>query len=800
MYQFYPVTPRVERLRERYRNTLPRFDSELTRIVTEYYQTHEAEPGILKRAGLFLEIARRRTLVVSDGELLCYNLSTTYRGSSLNPEYGIDWLIDELQSGAYDKRTPLEEWNQIDPEDREYLFSIADYWKRNSMKARVMAVAPEGIEQLMGEGVIPFRGDAGPIGHFCANYRKVVEYGFGAIKRDCQTWMDSVKGNLMGHDAERYTFYRALIRICDAAILMSKRYAEECRRQAEAKAADDPRKTELLQMAEGLDHIMEHPARTFWEAVQAILLYQLMLSLDGLMHGLTVGRFDQYVYPYYKRDIEEGRLTREQAQEILDCFFLKIAEGVNLKPTRSAQSSGGYTSGQHMSLGGVKKDGSDATNDISFMMLESMARLKLHDPPLSLRVHKNSPRELLEAAVACTREVGGIPTLQNDEVIIPTLLERGFTLEDARDYCLIGCVEPAGCGNDWPMCGGTGRETYLNLFNILLIALNNGINPMTGKQLGLPTGYLYEMDSFQQVKDAYAKQCAYFVRWHATTVNLFEMVSREYMPLPVVSVTMDGCFESGKDVLSGGAKYNSTGSSGVGCANLGDSLTAIQYLCFDKKRCTTRTLYDAMMADWEGYEDIHRLCIDEVPHYGNDIDYADENCAWAMEVFAREFLKCTGPRGNPFEAGLYPVSTHISHGRRCIASPDGRKKGEPLADGVSPRQQMDKNGPTAILHSVAKLPHALYRNGTLLNMKFSPKTIEGDEGTDKLISLFQIYFALGGMHVQYNVISSETLRDAQKRPEEYQNLVIRIAGFSAYFVDLYPDLQNDLIRRTEIEC
>jgi formate C-acetyltransferase len=432
------------------------------------------------------------------------------------------------------------------------------------------------------------------------------------------------------------------------------------------------------------------------------------------------------------------------------------------------------------------------------MMLQAMARLLLHDPPMSLRVHDGTPKELWDAAIMCTKRVGGIPTLQNDKIIIPSLMDRGLSLEDARDYCIIGCVEPAGNGTEFPCCGGTGTETYINQANIVLAAINNGVNPLNGNDCGLHTGYLYEMETFEAVQDAYVRMTEYFVRWHFSMINLAYMNFRELMPLPVVSATMAGCMESGRDVLWGGAKYNSIGSSGVGCANVADMLTVIKYMVFDKKVLTAKELYDAFISNWKGCEPLRQRIRNEVPRYGNGDSYADDIARWAMDVFAEAFKKCACDRNCFGQAGIYPVSTNVVHGLRTGATPDGRKNHAPLADGISPMQGLDKNGPVAVLNSVARLNHRNYANGTLLNMKFHPKSVEGEIGNRKLKELIQAFFDMDGMHLQYNVVGSDTLRDAQSNPKEHENLVIRIAGFSAYFVELSAQLQDDLISRTDL--
>ena len=801
MYSFTGVTDRVSRIRERYRSTTPKFSSERPRIITEFYQAHETLDPMLKRAKLMYEICSRMTLMVGDDDLIVGNLAPTYHGSTMNPEYGgVKWMADELRSGQFYKREAYEEYCDIDQEDADYICSIVDYWEKNSLAAHCDAIQPEDFPRVEAASVIPFAlvGTGGnPIGHFSSNYSRAINTGFRAIKEQAEQRLKELDGHMFCGDAKKSLFYRAISIYCDAVILLAKRYAAICREMSGEERFAPQRRDELAMMADSLDHIIEYPARNFYEAVQATYLYHLTMCYEGQIHGLTFGRFDQYTGPFLKRDLEQGTITMERAQEIVDCFFLKISEAVVAKTTQAARNSGGYSSGQHMSLGGVDRFGNDATNEVSYLMLESMARLHLHEPPMSMRVHRGTPDRLWEAAIACTKEVGGIPTLQNDDVIIPTLLQRGFSIEDARDYCIIGCVEPAGAGNDFPMCGGCGRATYVNMGNMIVLMMNNGVNPLNGVDTGFGTGYLYDYESFEEVKQAFVKQVEHYVFWHISMSNLYLLKYREMMPLPSVSATMEGCIESGRDVMYGGSKYNSNGSSGIGCANVIDSLAVIKYMCFDKKLCTTRQLYDAVMANWEGYEPLRQQVLNEVPRYGNDDPYVDSIATFAMEAFAQAFLKGTSDNGNQWQAGIYPVSTHVAFGRRVWATPDGRKSQEPLAEGVSPKQGLDKNGPAAVLKSVFAIRHSTYRNGTLLNMKFHPATVQGDEGSRKLRQLVETYFAMGGMHIQYNVVGGDTLRAAQKDPDAHKNLVIRIAGFSAYFVELDAALQDDLIARTE---
>jgi pyruvate-formate lyase len=388
-------------------------------------------------------------------------------------------------------------------------------------------------------------------------------------------------------------------------------------------------------------------------------------------------------------------------------------------------------------------------------------------------------------------------------VIIPALMERGLPQESARNYCLIGCVEPQGCGDEWACPGGNGTESFFNLLGAFLLAINNGYNPMPGPdgkmggQVGLPTGYLYEMKTFDEVLDATKKQMEYFARWHVSLVNTWEYVASQNMQLPLLSATIDGCMESGRDVMNGGAKYNSIGNAGIAIGNIADSLAVVKYMVYDKKLVSTRELYDAVMTNWEGREDLRQRILNEAPHFGNDNSYPDEFARWASDIYGDAVRASSGPRCH-YAPGLYPVTAHVLFGMITAASPDGRKAGEPLSDGISPVQQMDKNGPTATLKSVVAIDQRKFSNGTLLNMKFHPTALRNETGKSKLIALIRTYFALGGMEMQFNVVSGRTLRDAQEKPENYRDLVVRIAGFSAYFVELYKASQDDIIKRTEL--
>ena len=814
MYKLKPMTERVKKTREKYRSTTPRVDISRYRLITEFYQQNPGLSGQLLRANAMRYIYENIPLRVEDEDVIVGALGATYRSCSYYPEYGASTLANEIRTGnistrKYDPYT-------IDPEDGQYVMDTAEFWDKNCLRARTNAYLMDGFLAHDGSGTTTQRAshpDGGPVGHLCTNYNRAIRKGFGAIKAEAEEKMRAIEeAGAYGDSIEKYYFYKSVAIVCDGMITLTKRYARKVEEMAAAETRPE-RKAELEMMARTLNWVTENPARNFHEALQGLFLYQICLALEGNMHGMSWGRLDQYLGDYYEKDIADGTLTPEYAQEMLDLFYLKVAEMNKFWGDSGEYGVPGYTSGQLITIGGVDPEtGEDAANEVTFMCLQASGRLVLHDPPTALRIHKNMSDELWEAGIETTKICGGVPSLENDEVIIPSLLDRGLPLKSARNYCLVGCVEPGGCGDEWSACGGTGGGDFFNMANALMVGINNGVNPMRAYdwfskkplpavQSGPATGYLKDFTSFNQVLDAYRQQMEFFVKMHISLTNSFEYVARQFMPLPVVSSTMEGCMEKGADVMWGGAKYNSTGIAGVGIGNLADSLQMIKRLCFDEKtkRCTPAEMYDALMNNWEGHEDLYNYIVNEAPHYGNGDPEADAWVRWASDVFAEAVKKGSSIRGGGWSAGLWPVTTNVAFGLTTAATPDGRKSGEPLADGISPRQGSDKNGPTGVLSSVGNIDCRQFANGTLLNLKFSPSCLNGADGIEKLRQLLKTYFFdMMGMEVQINVISTATMRAAQQDPDKYKDLVVRIAGFSVYFVEMHRTGQNDLISRTEL--
>jgi formate C-acetyltransferase len=812
MYTKAPISPRIQKIKEDRRahdNGGVILCAERTGIYTTYYKAHEAQIPILKRAGALYEWCEKHAVRIEKDEMFAANLGCDWRSAHPYLEWGAGWLEMAL---ALPEEDFIREWQSpgayayISPEDREIFKDAAGYWKDRTIQAHVFSVLPDEIWALKGDNCTTFGNRirmmtaSMPQGHYCPNYKKVIDHGWSSIISEADARMTAVRGRVYGQDNKRFTTWSAIKLVAESAKVLTRRYAALA--AAEAENAAGARRAELEQMADSLAWIAENPARSYWESLQMILIYELLLHTDGQAHGITLGRIDQYCGRFLEKELAEGTMTMERAQELADAFVLKLGDyfvmffaPVGTKPGDKITyhyECGGH----HFTVGGKKKDGTDAANTLTLLFLQTYARLYLTIPSLSVRIHKNTPYEVWEHAVESSKVAGGMPTFENDEIIIPALVERGMSPEDANDYCIIGCVEPAGCGNEWSACGSSGGESFSNLVGIMNMAIHNGTNPKTGCSAGLKTGYLYDYKTFDDFKDAFVKQMKFFLDWHVSFVNFYELAYGTFFPCVSATATMDGCMESGLDVLEGGAKYNSTGFTALGVGNVADSMMAIKKLVFDEKRTTAKELYDALTHNWKGYEALRMVIINEIPHYGNNIREVDELGAFALGAYADHMMGVSGPRGN-WRGGTFTVTTHIEFGSVTMATPDGREDGAPLAEAISPRQGFDKCGPTAYLLSASKLPHYKLGNGDMLNIRFSPTAVNGADGTKKLSELIGTYFDEGGMQVQFNVVGTDTLYDAQKYPERYSNLIVRIAGFSVYFVEIGKALQDDFITRTE---
>ncbi|MBR6521502.1 MAG: hypothetical protein IKT47_02430 [Oscillospiraceae bacterium] len=813
MYEFRPATERILRMKEKVRDRIVVLDSERMNILTEAYSQLTDVVPIVQRSLACKYLIERTSIRVFEDEIIVGATGPHFFTSPQYPEWGniSDWVIGAIDSGEWELRDgiyyspPTDDLKQCMSEQAyKDVKERMPFWTNHKVGRVADAWQPAHHAELERIAASSYtKGGMGlctlPEGHLIAGYDKVIFKGYKAIRAQAELWIESHYGNLMGDDVNKWLFYTAAINYLDAASLLCKRYSAECARQA-AECTVPKRKAELEKMADGLDWISENPARTFWEACQAVMTYQLLIQLDSKIPAPALGRFDQYTWPLLKKDLEAGTITLDEAQEIVDAFFLKANCFYSGGPAKLVSTTGIGNTYQHTTIGGVDpKTGENAENPVTYMVLESVGRLQLHDPTISLRINKNTSDKLWGLALQTSRMVGGLPLYQNDEVIIPSLIkELGFELEDARNYGIIGCQEIVGSGCDYPAPNGV-HPPHASVFwgTIFDMAINNGINPANGEQASVHTGYLYEMNSIEEVRDAVKTMGTHIMKMFISTNNYSECLSSYYAPQTALSITVTGCMESGRDLVQGGAKYNSYGGTATGLATLADSLSTIKYMCFDKKLCTTRQLYDAVMANWEGHEELRQRILNEVPHYGNGDPYADMELKWCVDLYYDLCNQMYSVRSKKYKAGLYGASDHIAQGYTTWATPDGRKYGEPLADAMSPAQGRDVNGPTAVFESTGVFDHHHYMGGIALNMRMHPNVLATDAGIEKLRDMTKTYFEEGGLEVQYNVVDTETLRAAQQTPENYRDLVVRIAGYSAYFVEMGADLQNDIISRNE---
>jgi formate C-acetyltransferase len=780
-------TPRIQKKLEAFVKIQPEVCVERALLVTKAYQETEGLPVYTRRAHVLETILDNMSIFISDDELIVGNQCSKPRSAPIFPEFSCDWIEPELDTMAHRDGDAF----QISEENKAALRAIFPYWKGKTNNELATNLMPKESLQAMMAGVYTFGNYYyNGVGHISVGYWKVLEKGFNGIIADAA----DAKAKLDIADAEdlkKCHFYNGIITVCKAAIRFAARFAELAEKQA-AACACPTRKAELLEIARICRKVPAEPAGSFHEACQSWWFTHLIIQLESNGHSVSPGRFDQYMFPHFAKD---SSITLEKAQELVDLLFIKLTELNKIRDSESTKAFGGYPLFQNMIVGGVNRQGDDATNPISYICLQAAQNTKLYQPSLSVRIHENTPHAFYLKAVQTTRVGLGIPAYYNDRVIVPALLARGLAREDARDYAMIGCVEP--------QCGGKTEgwhdAAFFNLAKIVELAMNDGVCPMCGMQLGPKTGKATSFTTFEQFKDAYTKQMEYFVRLLAIADNAVDQTHAENMPLPFLSCMVEDCIGRGKSLQEGGAIYNFTGPQGVGVANAGDCLTAVRKLVFEDKALTMEQVKQAMDKNFEGpeAEAIRQMLLNRAPKYGNDIDYADQLAREAALIYCREVDKYHNPRGGKFQPGLYPASANVPMGACVLATPDGRKAYTPLADGVSPSGGLDQSGPTASALSVAKLDHAEASNGTLLNMKFHPNAVKDDRGLENLIAVTETLFTHGGSHVQYNVVSREMLLDAQAHPEEYRGLVVRVAGYSAFFTALDSRIQNDIIARTE---
>lgn len=812
-----PPSPfeRINRLWQTFHDTEWAVDAERAILVTEAYEKFNGMSQKLKMANVIAYLLKNLTLRIYDDELIVGEMGSPNKAVPVYPEFSYSWVADELKNFPIRDRE-YTKYNYSDETEKQ-LLELEGYWNNNTLDARILSSMTE--DELkgthLGRGVYSLGLFMhGGIGHTCPYYTKLFAYGWKGIKESIHKQM-SMLDSTMPEDLKKREFYHAQLIVLDAAIDYCKRWANLA--VETAKNADGERKKELVKISENLSWISENPPRTFWEALQLWTTCYHIIQIESNGHSISFGRFDQYMYPFYQKDLEDGIITKEQVQELIECAYMKFSQVSKLRDKdTTAVNSGNSLGGTTITLGGMDEKGNDATNDLTFMCVDAVIHTRLVEPWLLVRWHKNTPKELKIKCINAIKVGTGRPKLFNDEVCMPAMTAYGRSLEDVRDYCVVGCVEPDVWGREY----GWHDAAYFSIAKVLELALNKGrcmgceliakdMCPnypkcaAIGKRLGLDTGSLADFKSFDEVKESYDKQMKYWIDLMISGVNNMDIAHQQLKPLPYLSLLIDDCIEKGVDVTAGGAKYNFSGPQAVGVGTAADSLASVKQLVFDEKKLNGKELLDALQANWEGHETIYALVnSDKVHHYGNDDDYADELAKFVTDTYCKHVEHRPTAHGGEFTPGVYSVTANVALGAPQWASPDGRKAGEPLSDCLGAVHTMmtshDISGPTAMVKSVAKLDQIRAGNGTLLNLKFSPTSVSGEIGTDNMISLIDTYFESGGMHCQFNILSKEMLEEAYKDPQKHRNLIVRVAGYSAFFVDLSDGLKKDIIGRTEL--
>lgn len=792
--------PRVNRLRQTFLDRPYEIDVERLRLVTEAYQEHPGCPKKLQCAYAFEKVLLNATLYLYEDDLILGEIAAPAKASPIYPEFSVNWIIDEILHSPFEEREHDQFYIRND-EERQEILELCAWWKGKTVddliNARLeedQAKGSETGEKIFQTNLYHYAGT----GHLAIDYAKLMRVGYDGLIRQAEEQMAKLSKRDPEY-ADKRDFYQAVIIMHQAAKTYIGRYALLAEEYA-VHEADEKRRDELKTMAENCRKIAGGAPETFWQALQLFQFATSLIQVESNGHSISYGRMDQWLYPYYEADLKNGTITRESALELLEVEYVKMNNPTKLKDKGSmAVRNGRGFGGESLTIGGVDRDGNDATNDLTMLMLEASAHTRMMNPWVCVRMHENTPYELQVKTVECIRAGYGHPKIFNDEPAIRGMMRKGMTLEEARDYCVVGCVEIDLPGKEY----GWHDAAYVNTPKMMEMVINGGRSLNTGRQLGPDTGSLDTYQTFEEVLDSVDRQFEYWTDQMCSSLNIIDNAHRALKPVPYVSAFYEDCLESGRDLTEGGAKYNGTGPQASGMATCADTLAAIKQLVFDEKKYTGAELLQAVKDNWKGHEKLYALVnSSKVHHYGNDDDYADELFKYMFECYCRHIRGRKNPRGGEFSPGVYSVNANVAMGLNTNASVDGRRKGEAISDNMGPVHtdagSHDIKGPTALVNSLTKVDHSLATNGTLMNLRFPEEAVAGVEGRDNLVSFIEEYIAKKAMHVQFNIMSAATMRAAQKKPEDYKDMLVRVAGYSAYFVELGKPLQKDLIQRTEL--
>ena len=795
---FGRLTDRMAAFREEVLEEKPYIDAERAVLATQAYKENQNQPRVMVRALMLQKILENMSIYIEDKSLIAGNQATKNKNAPIFPEYTMKFVMNELD--LFEKRDG--DVFYITEETKQQLRDISPFWENNNLRARGEALLPDEVSVFMETGVFGMEGklNAGDA-HLAVNYERILAEGLKGYEertKKLKAALDFTKPESI----DKNVFYKAVLIVIDAVHTFANRYSKLAQDMALTEA-DAKRKEELLEISRICTKVPYEPASSFREAVQAVWFIQLILQIESNGHSLSYGRFDQYMYPYYKKDMENGSLSEESALELLTCLWIKTLTVNKVRSQAHTLSSAGSPMYQNVTIGGQTTDKKDAVNELSFTVLKSVAQTRLTQPNLTVRYHANLNKKFFDECIEVMKLGFGMPALNNDEIIIPSFINWGVKEEDAYNYSAIGCVETAVPGKWGYRCTGM---SYINFPRVLLCAMNNGVDLTSKKRFTKGYGYFTEMETYEDLLAAWDKTVREMTRYSVIVENPIDKASERDVPDVLCSALTDDCIGRGKTIKEGGAVYDFISGLQVGIANMADSLAAIKKLVYEEKKITKQQLWDAILDNFQSPENkkIQEMLIEEAPKYGNDNDYVDNLVVEAYDSYLDEIKKYPntryqrGPIGGIRYGGTSSISANVGQGMGTIATPDGRNAFEPLAEGCSPAHNADKNGPTAIFKTVSKLPTEKITGGVLLNQKMTPQMLSTEENKQKLEMLIRTFFnRLHGYHVQYNIVSKETLIDAQKHPEKHKDLIVRVAGYSAFFNVLSKKTQDDIIGRTE---
>lgn len=792
------VSERISVLRENVLRTKPSVCTERAKFYTEIYREYEDRPVIIRRALALEKTLKEMTIFIDAGELIVGNQSSQHRAAPIFPEYAVDWLPREMDE--LDKRTGDAFY--ITAEHKKELLEIAAWWKGKVLYDKGRALMSQELRDLQDASIIKATGNlTSGDAHIAVDFHKILAIGLGGYLQEIEKYHREVK-RYEQDGIRKDQFYSALTISIKAFQTFITRFARLAAAQAKNETGSK-RKQELITISRNCEIISEQVPQNFHQALQLVYFVQLILQIESNGHSVSLGRMDQYLYPFYKKDILTGNITDEFVSELFENTWIKLLSINKIRPWAHTRFSAGGPLYQNVTIGGQTTGGMDAVNELSFIILDSVGRMKLTQPNLSVRFHNNISEPFMMACMHTIEKGFGMPAFNNDEIVIPELIKLGVEKEDACNYSAIGCIEIAVPGKWGYRCTGM---SFLNLMRVFLASLYDGLDKQSGKTFCKGSGNFVDFNSFDEVFGAWQQQIRYYAQKTVEIDAAVDTAIEEHVPDILCSAFVDSCISRGKTIKEGGSKYDFISGLQVGIANLGNSLAAIKKLVFDERRITNRQLINAIESDFSGEEGekIRYMLLNFAPKFGNDDDYVDLLLKEAYLEFIRELEKYhttrynRGPIGCRYYAGTSSISANVPNGAVVPATPDGRKAFTPVAEGSSPSSGTDLLGPTAVFKSVSKLPTDKIMGGVLLNQKLSPLAIKHDADKRKLISILHTFFAdLKGWHVQYNIVSRETLLAAKKNPEKYRDLIVRVAGYSAFFITLSPDTQDDIIARTE---